>query len=144
MFYAAHSSESYYDNMVDFITTDAILVMDLVGEDAVRRWQAMCGPVSRNEALDVAPDSLRARFGHNDIANAVHASDRSVVVWCGVKCGVKCGVMRDVLHSVMRSVMRSVMHNVVRSVMRDVTGLYTVTSFLLLFVGHLGCQPRAQ
>jgi len=57
------------------LTSDVCVVMELVGIHAVQKWAAAVGPSSPSQAKGSAPQSLRARFGTDQVRNAVHASD---------------------------------------------------------------------
>jgi nucleoside-diphosphate kinase len=59
------------------LTSDVVVVMELVGTDAVNMWQAMMGPFSPAQAKAEAPRSIRAALGADDVRNAVHGSSSS-------------------------------------------------------------------
>jgi len=59
------------------LLSDVVVVMELIGKDAVSMWQAMMGPFSPAEAQSVAPKSIRAVLGIDDVRNAVHGSSNS-------------------------------------------------------------------
>lgn len=59
---------------VQLLTSDVIVVMELIGQDVVNMWQAMMGPFSPSEAQAQAPRSIRAQLGTDDVRNAVHGS----------------------------------------------------------------------
>lgn len=56
------------------LSSDVVVVMELVGENAVDRWQAMMGPASPEEAKAVAPQSIRGMCGQDEVINCVHGS----------------------------------------------------------------------
>jgi nucleoside-diphosphate kinase len=56
------------------LLSDVVVVMELIGKDAVDMWSAMMGPWSPSEAKSVAPRSIRAQLGSDDVKNAVHGS----------------------------------------------------------------------
>lgn len=56
------------------LSSDVVVVMELVGENAVDRWQAMMGPASPEEAKTVAPQSIRGVCGQDEVVNCVHGS----------------------------------------------------------------------
>jgi nucleoside-diphosphate kinase len=59
------------------LQADNCLVMELVGDDAVSKWQQIVGPRSPSEAQRTAPRSLRAAFGSDEVRNGFHASANS-------------------------------------------------------------------
>jgi nucleoside-diphosphate kinase len=80
------SSASAFANMqeegsgpqhVQHLISDVLVVMELVGKDAVAIWQAMMGPFSPDQARSEAPRSIRANIGSDIVRNAVHGSASS-------------------------------------------------------------------
>lgn len=59
------------------LVSDVVVVMELIGDDAVNMWQAMIGPFSPAEAQSTAPRSIRAQLGTDGVRNAVHGSSSS-------------------------------------------------------------------
>lgn len=56
------------------LQADVCVAMELVGDDAVGKWIAICGPADPNEARQKAPKSLRAHIASDRVKNGVHAS----------------------------------------------------------------------
>lgn len=56
---------------LSFMSTGPVLAFELVGENAVQRWQEIIGPADPAKARSEAASSLRARFGKGNILNAV-------------------------------------------------------------------------
>ncbi|CBH13485.1 hypothetical protein, conserved [Trypanosoma brucei gambiense DAL972] len=54
------------------------LAVELVGENAVERLLALVGPENPVDACCNSPNSIRARFGHDLVRNAVHAASNLV------------------------------------------------------------------
>lgn len=55
--------------------SDVVTGLELVGEDAISRFRDVVGnTVSVDEARRIAPNSIRARFGTDNMRNAIHAS----------------------------------------------------------------------
>jgi len=75
--YAEHKGRDFYDGLVDFMTSDVCVAMELVGKSAVSLWRELMGPTNTQKAKEEAPESLRARFGTDETRNAVHGSDSS-------------------------------------------------------------------
>jgi len=59
----------------EFITSDVVIGMELVGENAVKGWREAIGPTNTMTAKAEAPQSLRGLFGTDGTKNAVHGSD---------------------------------------------------------------------
>jgi len=64
---------------VQHLVSDVVVVMELIGSDAVNMWQAMIGSFSPAQAQGEAPRSIRAQLGTDDVRNAVHGSSSSQV-----------------------------------------------------------------
>ncbi len=76
-FYGEHRGKPFFDNLVSFITSDVVVGMELVAENAIEKWRQVIGPTSTDAAKREAPHSLRALFGTDNTKNAVHGSDSS-------------------------------------------------------------------
>merc|ERR1711998_143509 len=73
-FYESLRGNNTFSRVVNFMSSDAITCLSIVGDQSVARWNELCGPVDSNEARASAPQSLRACFGADAIQNAVHSS----------------------------------------------------------------------
>eukprot|EP00826_Nyctotherus_ovalis_P050183 TRINITY_DN612_c0_g2_i12.p1 TRINITY_DN612_c0_g2~~TRINITY_DN612_c0_g2_i12.p1 ORF type:complete len:282 (-),score=71.56 TRINITY_DN612_c0_g2_i12:268-1113(-) len=74
--------QGFYDksasiDLVNFMSSDVIVGMELIGDGAVEKWQEVMGPADSAVAKSVAPKSIRALFGTDALKNAVHGSDSS-------------------------------------------------------------------
>ena len=76
-FYGEHRGKSFFEELTTFASSDVIVAMELVADRAVERWRQLIGPTDVLQAREKAPTSLRARFGTDDLKNAVHGSDSS-------------------------------------------------------------------
>jgi nucleoside-diphosphate kinase len=76
-FYGEHKGKPFYENLINFMTSDYIVGMELVKKDAIKAWREFIGPTNSNNARQQAPDSIRALFGTDGTKNAVHGSDSS-------------------------------------------------------------------
>lgn len=74
-FYGEHKDKSFYPDLESLITSDVVVGMELVAEDAVAKWRDLIGPNNTANAKAQAPKSLRALFGTDGTRNAVHGSD---------------------------------------------------------------------
>jgi len=71
--FLALSSGASPDN-VNFLQSDVVTGLTLVGDDAIAKWNAMAGPADSVQAKMHAPKTIRAAFGTDAVKNAVHAS----------------------------------------------------------------------
>jgi nucleoside-diphosphate kinase len=74
-FYSEHKGKSFYDTLINFMTSDLIVGMELVKKDAIKSWRSFIGPTNSLNAKKEAPNSIRAQFGTDGTKNAVHGSD---------------------------------------------------------------------
>lgn len=79
-FYQEHKGKSFYDNLINFMTSDYIVGMELVKKDAIKSWRDFIGPTNSQTAKQTAPNSIRAIFGTDGTKNAVHGSDSNSAV----------------------------------------------------------------
>lgn len=76
-FYGEHKGKPFYDNLINFMTSDVIVGMELVKREAIKAWREFIGPTNSLNAKSQAPGSIRAKFGTDGTKNAVHGSDSS-------------------------------------------------------------------
>ncbi|CAG5119448.1 unnamed protein product, partial [Candidula unifasciata] len=74
-FYQDQTDLGAMNAKVNFLTSGPVLAFELVGDNAVQRWQEMIGPTDPAKARAEAASSLRARFGKDNLHNAVHGAD---------------------------------------------------------------------
>ena len=79
LFYAEHKGKPFYDFLIDYITSDFIVGMELIKENAIKEWRNFIGPTNVEKAKQEAPQSLRALFGEGG-KNTVHGSDSEASV----------------------------------------------------------------
>lgn len=77
-FYQEHKGKAFFDNLINFMTSDLIVGMELVHKDAIKSWREFIGPTNSITARQTAPNSLRAYFGTDGSKNAVHGSDSDI------------------------------------------------------------------
>lgn len=75
-FYKEHKGKPFYDNLINYVTTDFVVGMELVKKDAIKQWREFIGPTDVEKAKQEAPSSIRAKFGTPG-KNCVHGSDSS-------------------------------------------------------------------
>ena len=68
-------TEAVYDERhVAYMSESPLVVFELMGERAVSNWLRVLGPDDATLARKNGPDSLRARFGKDDVKNGFHGS----------------------------------------------------------------------
>ncbi|XP_017301654.2 nucleoside diphosphate kinase homolog 5-like [Diaphorina citri] len=60
--------------LVCYMVSGPVRVMVLAKQKAIRRWLHLMGPVDPDKAKRIYPLSLRAKYGVNDIMNAIYGS----------------------------------------------------------------------
>ncbi|XP_067891978.1 thioredoxin domain-containing protein 6 [Heterodontus francisci] len=73
-FYKEHKGKPFFDQLVDYMSEGPSLMMILSKDNAVQEWRNLMGPTDPEEAKQIAPDSLRAKFAKNILQNALHGS----------------------------------------------------------------------
>jgi len=71
-FYAVHTKRPFFNALVEFMTSGAVVVMVLEGENAVLKNRELMGATNPKEA---EKGTIRADFAKDIDANAVHGSD---------------------------------------------------------------------
>lgn len=68
----------HFNESVDHFTTGPCLAMELVGQhtnDVVAQFRVTAGPWDVEMAKELKPQTIRAKFGHDRVRNAVHCTD---------------------------------------------------------------------
>jgi nucleoside-diphosphate kinase len=71
-FYSVHKERPFFDSLVTFMTSGAVIPMVLEAEDAVRKLRAVIGATDPAEADE---GTVRRLFAGSKERNAIHASD---------------------------------------------------------------------
>lgn len=71
-FYAVHRERPFFDSLVAFMTSGAVIPMVLEAEDAVAELRTVIGATDPSEADD---GTVRKLFAESKERNAIHASD---------------------------------------------------------------------
>lgn len=71
-FYAVHKERPFYNDLLDFMTSDRVVPMVLERDDAVAHLRKVIGATDPAKA---EPGTIRKDFATNVQNNAVHASD---------------------------------------------------------------------
>jgi nucleoside-diphosphate kinase len=74
-FYMEHRGKNFYENLINFMSSDLIVGMELISKDSIKGWRDFIGPTDSNKARQTNPKSVRALFGTDGSKNAVHGSD---------------------------------------------------------------------
>ena len=74
-FYRAHKDKSFYDSLVNYISSGQIYVLLLEKDHAVEAWRQLMGPTRPELAK---PATLRRRFAIDVQQNSVHGADSVV------------------------------------------------------------------
>lgn len=45
-FYAEHRGKSFYETLVSFMSSDFVVGLELVGDNAIKRWRELLGPTN--------------------------------------------------------------------------------------------------
>lgn len=72
LFYAEHKERPFFGELVSFMTSGPVVLMCLVGENAILKNRDLMGATDPKKA---APGTIRAKFGDSVGENAVHGSD---------------------------------------------------------------------
>lgn len=73
-FFQEKSDQTFMKDLIQYISSGPVLVMELVGENAIQRFRELIGPTDPSQARSEVATSLRARFGRDILQNAVHGS----------------------------------------------------------------------
>ncbi len=71
-FYSIHKGKSFFNELIDFITSGPIVAAVLEGRNAIEVVRLMIGSTDSSKAL---PGTIRGDFGLEVTANLIHASD---------------------------------------------------------------------
>jgi len=74
LFYEEHKGKPYFADLQQFMQSDVVTGFELVGDNAISRFNEVCGPTDAAEAKIKNPSSIRARFGTGFMRNAVHTA----------------------------------------------------------------------
>lgn len=72
VFYAVHKERPFFDSLVTFMTSGAVIPMVLEAEDAVPKLRSVIGATDPDEADE---GTVRKLFAESKERNAIHASD---------------------------------------------------------------------
>jgi nucleoside diphosphate kinase len=49
-FYGEHKGKPFYNNLVEFMSSDLVVGLELVADDCVSKWRRLLGPTSPAQA----------------------------------------------------------------------------------------------
>lgn len=70
--YAAHKGKPFYEGLVKFMTSSPVVVMAVMGHDAIAICRKMMGATFGSKA---EPGTIRGDFGVSNSFNLIHGSD---------------------------------------------------------------------
>jgi len=71
-FYEVHRGKSFYEELVEFMTSGPVVVMILRHDNAVEEFRTLIGPTDPGKA---EPGTIRKTFAVSVKMNAIHGSD---------------------------------------------------------------------
>jgi len=72
LFYSEHEGKGFFDELIDFMTSAPIVVMELEKENAVEDFRKLIGNTNPEKAEE---GTIRKLYAKNMGENAIHASD---------------------------------------------------------------------
>ena len=70
--YEEHKEKPFFSDLIQFITSGPVVVMELEGNDVITKIRELMGATNPSEA---EPGTIRAQFGTEIEKNVVHGSD---------------------------------------------------------------------
>ncbi|XP_068596913.1 nucleoside diphosphate kinase homolog 5 [Brachionichthys hirsutus] len=74
-FYADQYGKLSFPSLTAFMSSGPIIALTLACHDAIARWKSIMGPGNSIQAREIHPESLRAKYGTNELKNALHGSE---------------------------------------------------------------------
>ena len=71
-FYSVHSEKSFFNDLISYMTSEAVIVQILTGENCVEKYREVMGATNPNDAKE---GTIRKFFALNIQENSVHGSD---------------------------------------------------------------------
>ncbi len=71
-FYEIHSSKSFYNTLIEYMTSGMIVAIELEKDNAVQEFRDLIGDTDPNNAKD---GTIRKKFALNQSNNSIHGSD---------------------------------------------------------------------
>lgn len=70
--YCEHKGKDFFERLIEYITSDRVVVMIVSGEDAIQKVRALMGPTDPKKA---ERGTIRGDFGTDITVNVIHGSD---------------------------------------------------------------------
>jgi nucleoside-diphosphate kinase len=71
-FYIIHKDKSFYSNLIEYMTSDQVVVILLEGDNAINAYRSLMGSTNPEEAEE---KTIRKLYAVNTTYNSVHGSD---------------------------------------------------------------------
>ena len=71
-FYIIHKDKSFYSNLIEYMTSDQVVVILLEGDNAIKAYRDLMGSTNPEEAEE---ETIRKLYAVNTSYNSVHGSD---------------------------------------------------------------------
>ena len=71
-FYSIHKEKSFFNDLIEYMTSGPVIVQVLEGENAVEKYRGIMGATNPENAED---GTIRKKYGLNIQENSVHGSD---------------------------------------------------------------------
>lgn len=73
-FYEQHKGKPFFSDLTAFMQSDVVTGMELVNENAIKRFRDVLGPTNSADAKKEQPHTIRGLFGTDHMRNSVHGS----------------------------------------------------------------------
>ena len=71
-FYGVHKERPFFNDLVNFMVSGPVIVMELQGENAIKQYRTLMGATNPSDA---DPKSIRGKYAQSIDKNCVHGSD---------------------------------------------------------------------
>ena len=71
-FYDVHKERPFFNDLVNFMVSGPVIVMELQGENAIKQYRTLMGATNPSDA---DPKSIRGKYAQSIDKNCVHGSD---------------------------------------------------------------------
>ena len=71
-FYIIHKDKHFYSNLIEYMTSDQVVVILLEGDNAINAYRSLMGSTNPEEAKE---KTIRKLYAVNTTYNSVHGSD---------------------------------------------------------------------